>query len=109
MRKTIVISLIVLSLIAIYQFQRPILTEESAVNKAKEYLQIINTNMKENIQTQKLPDYCVLRKDTFWNKMIGNRQWTVMIDGYGVDIQAYKGEFIQMVGPLDGVITELPN
>jgi hypothetical protein len=51
---------------------------------------------------------CVLESDTVWNKVIGNRQWSVMIDGVGVDIKADTGEFVRMVFPLDAVITELP-
>ncbi|GFZ77808.1 hypothetical protein GCM10008018_24300 [Paenibacillus marchantiophytorum] len=64
--------------------------------------------MNEDIDTQKSSEYCMLTNDTVWNKIIGNRQWSVMVDGYGVTIQANTGEFVQMIGPLDGVISELP-
>ncbi|MEW9698669.1 hypothetical protein [Paenibacillus sp. SI8] len=108
MKKISLIFLMSISLFVIYQFQKPILTENDATIKAKEYIQVINEKMNAGIDTQKPAEYCVLTNDTVWNKMIGNRQWSVMVDGYGVDIQANTGEFVQMIGPLDGVITELP-
>ncbi|BBH24180.1 hypothetical protein Back11_55250 [Paenibacillus baekrokdamisoli] len=64
--------------------------------------------MNADFDTDKLADYCVLESDTFWTKVNGNRQWSIMIDGVAVDIKANTGEFVQMVFPLDGVITELP-
>lgn len=56
----------------------------------------------------KITDYCVLENNTDWNEVIGNRQWFIMIDGVAVYIKAITGEFVQMVFPLDGVITEPP-
>ncbi|MEC0227068.1 hypothetical protein [Paenibacillus alba] len=108
MKKVSLVFLISISLFMFYQFQKPILTEDNAIIKAKEYIQVINKKMNADIDTQKSAEYCVLTNDTVWNKIIGNMQWSVMVDGYGVDIQANTGEFIQMIGPLDGVVTELP-
>ena len=92
-----------------YQFQKPILTENNAIIKAKEYVKVINEKMNVDFDTEKQVEYCLLKNDTLWNKMTGDRQWSVMIDGLGVDIKANTGEFVQMVFPLDGVINELPN
>ena len=64
--------------------------------------------MNGDFDTEKQAEYCLLRNDTFLNKIIGNRQWSVMIDGLAVDIKADTGEFVEMVFPLDGVINELP-
>ncbi|NOU98687.1 hypothetical protein [Paenibacillus planticolens] len=108
MKKISLVFLISISLFIIYQFQKPVLTEDIAIIKAKEYIQVINKKMNVDIDTQKSAEYCVLTKDTVWNKIIGNTQWSVMIDGYSVDIQANTGEFVRVIGPLDGVISELP-
>lgn len=108
MKKIFLVSLISISLFIIYQLQKPILTEDNAIIKAKEYIQVINKKMNADIDTQKSAEYCVLTNDTVWNKIIGSRQWSVMVVGYGVNIQANTGEFVQMIGPLDGVISELP-
>ncbi|MDQ0060203.1 hypothetical protein [Paenibacillus harenae] len=64
--------------------------------------------MNADFDTEKIAAYCVLENDTIWNKITENRQWSVMIDGVAVDIMANTGEFVQMVFPLDGFITELP-
>src|SRR5437016_3785765 len=99
MKKISLLLLMIISIFAIYQFQKPILTENNAIIKAKEYVNVINEKMNINIDTDKMVDYCVLESDTTWNKIIGNRQWSVMIDGVAVDIKANTGEFVQMVFP----------
>jgi hypothetical protein len=108
MKKISLLLLMAISVFVIYQFQKPILTENNAIIKAKEYVNVINAKMNTDYDTGKLAAYCVLESDTVWNKIIGNRQWSVMIDGVEVDIKANTGEFVKMIFPLDGVITELP-
>lgn len=110
-KKIAILSLLclgVISVFIIYQYQKPILTENNAIAKAKHYVEVINANLNLNFNTDKPADYCTLENDNFWNKITGNRQWSVMIDGLAVDIKAYNGEFVQSVFPLDGVINELP-
>jgi hypothetical protein len=103
-----IILLAVLTVFVIYQFTKPILTEDTASDKAKEYVNLINEKKNSNFDTKKMADYSILNNDNVWNKIIGNRQWTVSIDGVAVYINAYTGEFVEMVFPLDGVINELP-
>lgn len=105
---TLLLLLAAISLFVIYQVQKPILTENNAVIKAKEYVEIINGKYNSEFDTEIPANYVVLENDTIWNKVIGRRLWSVMIDGVAVDIEANTGEFVQMVFPLDGVINELP-
>jgi len=105
---TLLVLLAAISIVVIYQFQKPILTENNAILKAKEYVQLVNERLGSTFDTEKPANYCVLDEDTIWNKFIGNRRWSAMIDGVAVDIRVDSGQFIQMVFPLDGVITELP-
>lgn len=108
MKRISLIFLIAVSIFVCYQFQKPMLTENNAIITAKEYVKVINDKMNGNFDTEKQAEYCLLRNDTFWNIIIGNRQWSVMIDGLAVDIKANTGELVEMVFPLDGVINELP-
>jgi lipoprotein signal peptidase len=108
MKRISLLVLIALSIFVIYQIQKPILTENNAIIKAKEYVKVINEKMNGDYDTEKKAAYCLLENDSFWNRIIGNRQWSVMIDGLAVNIKATSGEFVEMVFPLDGVINELP-
>lgn len=45
MKKISLVFLISICLFIIYQFQKPILTEDNAIIKAKEYIQVINKKM----------------------------------------------------------------
>lgn len=108
MKKIFLLLLIAVSIFVIYQFQKPILSENNAIIKAKEYVKVVNEKMNSDFDTEKQAEYCLLRNDKFWNRIIGNRQWSVMIDGVAVDINANTGEFVEMGFPLDGVINELP-
>ncbi|MNZ86503.1 hypothetical protein D3C78_1053240 [compost metagenome] len=108
MKNISLLLLMVISIFAFYQFQKPILTEDNAILGAIKYVNIVNEKMNANFNTDKIAEYCVLERGTFWNKITGTRQWSVMIDGVAVDIKANTGEFVQMVFPLGGVITELP-
>lgn len=47
-----------------------------------------------------------LNKDTFWNKIAGNRTWYVHIDGVLVTLDANGGQLLEMIFPMDGVITK---
>ncbi|WP_261305514.1 hypothetical protein [Paenibacillus andongensis] len=51
-------------------------------------------------------EYSYVNKDTFWNIATGNRTWSVSIDGVGIYVNAYTGEFIEMIFPLDAVLTK---
>lgn len=108
MKRISLLLLIALSMFVIYQIQKPILSENNAIIKAKEYVKVGNEKMNSDFDTEKQAEYCLLRNDKLWNRIIGNRQWSVMIDGVVVDINANTGEFVEMGFPLDGVINELP-
>lgn len=107
-RITLIVLVAAMNLFIIYQFQKPTLAENDAIQKAKEYVGAVNAKMNSAFDTEKPAHYSVLVNDTAWNKVIGNRQWSIMIGDVAVSIKADTGEFVQMVFPLDGVITELP-
>lgn len=88
-----------------YQFREPVLTEQQAISKAKMYLDTVNLQMHLSYDTKKDAESSSLNKDTFWNKIAGNRTWYVHIDGVLVILEADNGQFIEMIFPLDGVIT----
>ncbi|OME86675.1 hypothetical protein BK120_06965 [Paenibacillus sp. FSL A5-0031] len=97
-----------IGIVVIFQIQKPILSEYNAMIKAKEYVDIVNEKLNSKFDTEINAKYVVLEKNTFWNKLLGNQQWSSMIDGVIVNIDAHSGEFVQMVFPLDGVISKLP-
>jgi len=100
-----IISLIILIIIfGFYQLQKPILTEHEAISKAKMYLDTVNQQLELTYNTN-IVEMSLLSKDTFWNKATGNRTWYIHIDGVAVILEADTGEFINMVFPMDGVIT----
>lgn len=108
-KKIFIISMIFLIMIIIvygsYQFREPVLTEQQAKSKAKMYLDTVNLQMHLSYDTKKDAESSSLNKDTFWNKIAGNRTWYVHIDGVLVILEADNGQFIAMIFPLDGVIT----
>ncbi|AEI40520.1 hypothetical protein [Paenibacillus mucilaginosus] len=107
MKKIYLILLMAVSITVIYQLHKPTIREDKAILKAKEYVNVINEKKSTGFHINRVT-YCLLDNDTVWNRIIGSRQWTVMVDGVSVEINAYTGEFVRMIFPLDGVITELP-
>lgn len=108
MKKLIVRLTLLLAVIIIivgYQYARPILTSDEAISIATKHMEIVNNKMNLSYKTNNFESSRV-NKDTFWNIASGNRKWSVSIDGVGIDINAYTGEFIEMIFPLDGVITK---
>jgi hypothetical protein len=99
-----IISLIIVIIIfGCYQLQRTILTEHEAISKAKMYLDTVNQQLDLTYNTNIVE--MSLNKDTLWNKATGNRTWYIHIDGVAVTLEADTGELINMVFPMDGVIT----
>jgi hypothetical protein len=88
-----------------YQYARPILTSDEAISIAKKHMNTVNAKMNLSYKTNNIEGTWV-NKDTFWNIATGNRKWSVSIDGVGININAYTGEFIDMIFPLDGVIAK---
>ena len=101
----IILLIPVLILFGYYQFQKPILTEHEATSKARKYLETVNRYLDLTYNTN-IVEMSVLNNDTFWNKATGNRTWYIHIDGVAILLEADNGEFIDMVFPLDGVITK---
>lgn len=105
---TLLLLLAAIGIVVIFQIQKPILSEYNAMIKAKEYVDIVNEKLNSKFDTEINAKYVVLEKNTIWNKLLGNQQWSSMIDGVVVNVDAHSGEFVQMVFPLDGVINKLP-
>ncbi|NIK72426.1 hypothetical protein [Paenibacillus sp. BK720] len=102
----IILLLIMVTLvIGLYQIQKPLLPEDQALSKAIMYLDAVNRNMDLTYNTKNGAESSWLNEDTFWNQLTRDRTWTINIDGVAVDLDAYTGEFIDMVFPMDGVIT----
>ncbi|MDF2649005.1 MAG: hypothetical protein K0Q73_4810 [Paenibacillus sp.] len=108
MKKIIVRLALLLAVIIIivgYQYARPILTSDEAISIATKHMDTVNNKMNLSYKTNNIESSWV-NKDTFWNIATGNRKWSVSIDGVGININAYTGEFIDMIFPLDGVIAK---
>lgn len=101
---TIISLSIVIIFLGFYQLQRPILTEYEAISKAKIYLNKVGQKLDLTYNTN-IVEMSFLNNDTLWSKATGNRTWYIHIDGVAVILEAYTGEFINMVFPLDGVIS----
>jgi hypothetical protein len=88
MKKIIIISSLLISIIIIsfivYQLNKPILTQNEAIAKAKIYLDIADEKMHLPFDTKKDAESSWRNKDSFLNKVTGNRTWAVVIDGVGV-------------------------
>lgn len=92
---------------AIYQFNQPLLTKNDAITKAGIYLTTVNAKMNLPYNTKNVEESSwYISKDDFWNKVTGNSKWNGFIDGVSFQIDADTGEFIDMVFPMDGVITK---
>ncbi|TLS50807.1 hypothetical protein FE782_19120 [Paenibacillus antri] len=72
------VGFLLISLIAVliifggYQLQRPILTEQEAASKAKQYLETVNQKLDLSYNIN-IVEIGALNKDTFWNNVTGNR------------------------------------
>jgi hypothetical protein len=110
LKKIIIISSLLIIIIisfAIYQFNQPILTKNDAIAKATIYLTTVNEKMNLPYNTKNVEESTwYISKNNFWNKAIGNTRWTGFIDGIAFYIKADTGDFIQMIFPLDGVVTK---
>ncbi|WP_127496762.1 hypothetical protein [Paenibacillus glycanilyticus] len=98
---SIILLIAVLIIFGLYRFEEPILTEHEATSKARMYLETVNRNLDLTYNTN-IVEMSVLNKDTFWNKVTGNRTWYIHIDGVAINLEADSGEFIDMVFPYDG-------
>ncbi|NEW04637.1 hypothetical protein GK047_01180 [Paenibacillus sp. SYP-B3998] len=110
LKKIIIIAsflIIILISFAIYQFNQPALTKNDAIAKAGIYLTTVIEKMNLPYNTKNVEESSwYISKNDFWNKAIGNTRWIGFIDGVGINIKADTGDFIQMIFPLDGVITK---
>jgi hypothetical protein len=57
MKKISLLLLMAISIFVIYQFQKPILTDNNATIKAKEYVKVINEKKNADFDTEKPADY----------------------------------------------------
>ncbi|OCT16938.1 hypothetical protein A8709_16840 [Paenibacillus pectinilyticus] len=110
MKKTVLLSAILLLLLSsfvLYQFQKPLLSQNEAIAKAEKYLGIVNTKLNIQYQTKRVEENTwYIPHDDFWHTVVGSRKWSGFIDGVGIEIDAFSGDFIQMVFPLDGIVTK---
>lgn len=94
----------------VYQFNKSLLSKNEAMAKAEEYLNTVNTKIVKENRDYKIKNVeestWHITKDGFWNTVFGKREWDGFIDGIGIKIDADSGDFIQMIFPLDGVITK---
>jgi hypothetical protein len=88
----------------VYQIQKPVIQGEKAISKTQEYVYIINERNELNYNIENIST--VHLKEDSITTLRGEKVWIVWIDGISVTINAYSGDLIEMVFPLDGVITK---
>ncbi|CAM3163797.1 hypothetical protein PALU110988_05595 [Paenibacillus lupini] len=96
---------IIAAIYGVYEMQKPLLTEQEALAKARLYLDSVNHHLDLTYRTDSIPTYIILDNDTFWNKATGNTVWDIYLDDILITIDADTGKFNRMIFPMDGVIT----
>jgi hypothetical protein len=96
---------IIAAIFGVYEMQKPLLTEQEALTKARVYLDSVNHHLDLNYRTDSLPTYIILDNDKFWNRVTGNTVWDIYIADTLMTIDADTGKFNRIIFPTDIAIT----
>lgn len=96
---------IITAIYGVYEMQKPLLTKQEALAKARLYLDSVNHHLDLNYRTDSIPTYIILDNDTLWNRATGNTVWDIYIDDTLITIDADTGKFNRIIFPTDITIT----